>query len=202
MIEDLFNIEETISKSRDILSPNELFSDVTVSHDFCDITEFEDRTSWAVQNFLERDSYREVTYSDADLELRKDYMIDFHDNFNEMSGYSNNLCFSNNLAPDELGAFDPETKQIVLNSDLLLDSDPKELMQTIMHESRHAYQDFAINHPDKVYMDNDTLKVWEDNFKHYISPEFDYEAYCNQPVEKDADDFAKNMWNEGASNVA
>ena len=202
MIEDFSNIEETIFKGCDLISPNEHFSDITVSRDFRDIDEFESHTSWSVQNFLERDPYREITYSDADLDLRKDMMIDFHNNFSEMSGYSNNLSFSENLAPNNCGAFDPETKQIVLNADLLRNGNPEETMKTIMHETRHAYQDFAINHPDKVYMDAETINAWEDNFKHYISPEFDYEAYYNQPVEKDAEDFANRMWNEGAAHVA
>lgn len=202
MIEDFSNIEETVTKSREIISPNENFPDVIVSTDFCAPEELENFASWAVENFLERDPYREITYSDADLDLRKDYMIDFHNNFNRMSGYSHNLRFSDGFASNECGAFDVETKEIVLNSNLLFDSNPEEAMKTIMHETRHAYQDFAINYPDKVYIDDDTIKAWKENFKHYISPELDYEVYCNQPLEKDAEDFANRMWNEGVSHAA
>lgn len=204
MLEDLYNNVENVSTSSSV-SPCEQFSEATVSRDFCDIDEFEDHASWAVKNFYEHDKcegYREIAYSDADLELREGYMIDFHNNFNGMSGYSNNLHFSDNLAPNDLGSFDPETKQIVLNSDLLKDSNPMEAMKTIMHETRHAYQDYAINHPEKVSVDADTIKTWKENFKNYISPDFDFEAYCNQPVEKDANDFANRMWNEGERHAA
>lgn len=202
MIEDFSNIEETVTKSREMISPNENFSDVTVSTDFCAPEELENFASWAVGNFLERDPYREITYSDADLDLRKDYMVDFHNNFNRMSGYSHNLRFSDDFASNECGAFDVETKEIVLNSNLLVNSNPEEAMKTIMHETRHAYQDFAINYPDKVYIDDDIIKAWKDNSKHYVSPELDYEAYCNQPLEKDAEDFANRMWNEGVAHAA
>ncbi len=202
MIEDFINIEETVSKSLDIISPNEYFPDVIVSKDICDPDELENLASWAVENFLERDPYREITYSDAGFDLRKDYMVDFHNNFNRMSGYSHNLRFSDDFVSNEWGAFDVETKEIVLNSNLLVDSNPEKVMKTILHETRHAYQYFAINYPDKVYIDDDTLKAWKDNFKHYISPELDYEAYRNQPLEKDAEDFANRMWNEGVAHAA
>lgn len=172
-------------------------SEVIVSQDFCDIEEFEGRSSWSVQNFLERDIVRDPPYSDANIEQRAEYMKDFHDNFNELSGYSGNLHFSDNMEPNNLGAFNPFTKRIDLNVDLLRDSDPEQLMETILHESRHAYQDYAINNPEKVSVDADTIMVWKNNFEHYICPEFDYEAYFNQPVEADANDFAERMFEQG-----
>lgn len=174
-------------------------SEVIVSQDFCDIEEFEGRSSWSVQNFLEHDIVRETPYSNASTEQRAEYMKDFHDNFNELSGYSGNLHFSDNMEPHNLGAFNPSTKRIDLNADLLHDSNPKQLMETILHESRHAYQDYAINNPEKVSVDADTIRVWKNNFEHYINPEFDYEAYFNQPVEADANDFAERMFEQGTN---
>ncbi len=172
--------------------------DLTVTKEFCDVCEFEDRTAWAVQNFLERDAYREPPYAEASVEQRAEYMREFHDNFNEMSGYSDNLHFSNGMRWNNLGAFSPGSKRIELNARLLNESNPRNLMETIMHESRHAYQDYAVNHPEKVSVDPRTIAIWDYNFKHYISAEYDYEAYYHQPVEADANDFANRMYEQGA----
>jgi len=176
-------------------------SEVVVSQDFCDIDELEGHSAWAVQNFLERDIDREPCYSDASIEQRAEYMKDFHDNFNELSGYSGNLHFSDKMGAYDLGAFNPTTKRIDLNADLLHDSNPEQLMETILHESRHAYQDYAINNPKKVSVDADTISVWKNNFEHYITPELDYEAYFNQPIEADANDFAERMYEQGTNRL-
>lgn len=169
--------------------------------EFCDITEFEDRTSWAVENFITRNCTRDIPYEYASLDLREGYMQDFHDNFSEFSGYSDNLNFRTDLGYYELGAFNPETKQIDLNARLLENADPREVMTTVMHESRHAFQDFAINHPELVTVSPQTIAEWKYNFDNYIRPEFDFEAYVSQPVEADAEDFAETMYNNGLSNA-
>ena len=206
MIEDF---EDLASAAKDILEQseqpcNDFYRDssVTTTTEFCDIDELETRASWAVENFISRDDTREIPYRDADISLRAEYMQDFYANFSQFSGYSGNLSFSDTMAPNELGAFNPETKEIVLNSDLLSADNPKEAMTTIMHESRHAYQDFAVNHPDKVSVDAETIATWKYNMEHYISPCFDFEAYVNQPIEADADIFAEKMYEQGAAYAA
>lgn len=175
---------------------------VYMTCEFCDEQVLEDSTTTAVQEFLEADALRQPPYEEASVEQRAEYLKEFHDNFNEKTGYTNNLHFREGMEPGNLGAFDPITKQINLNVDLLRDADPQEIMETIMHESRHAYQDFAVNNPEQVSVDADTIKTWEYNFTHYISPEFDFEAYENQPVEADANIFAERMFGNGFCNVA
>ena len=202
MLEELNQIERP-PKERQIESWQDWYRDssVTVSRDFCDVDEFESRTSWSVQNFLERDIYREPSYSEASTEQRAEYIKDFHNNFCELSGYSRNLHFSDSMEPNNLGAFDPVTKRIDLNAELLCNANPKEVMETVMHESRHAYQDFAINNPEKVSVNSDTIATWKYNFDHYISPEYDYEAYYYQPIEADANDFAERAFNGGGNHT-
>lgn len=170
--------------------------------EFCDEQTLEECTTSAVQEFIEADELREPSYEEASIEQRAEYMTEFHNNFNEMTGYTNNLHFCEGMDPDNLGAFNPVTKQIELNADLLKESDPQQVMETIMHESRHAYQDFAVNHPEQVSVDSETIKIWEYNFTHYIKPEFDFEAYENQPVEADANDFSERMYCEGFFHAA
>lgn len=186
------------------ISGNDILTECYVkeSYEFCDERALEVCTSSAVQEFIEADEHRLPPYEEASIEQRAEYMKDFHDNFNELTGYTNNLHFREGMEPENLGAFNPVTKQIDLNAELLKEDDSQRVMETIMHESRHAYQDFAINHPELVSVDAETIKEWKDNFTHYIRPEFDFEAYVNQPVEADANDFSERMYYDGFCNVA
>ena len=104
MLEELSHLEKS-KEELQIESWRDWFRDssVTISRDFCDVDEFESRASWSVQNFLERDTYREPSYSDASIEQRAEYIKDFHNNFCELSGYSGNLHFSDTMATNNLG---------------------------------------------------------------------------------------------------
>ena len=175
---------------------------VFMTCEFCDEQVLEESTISAVKEFVEADEHRQPPYEEASSKERAQYLKEFHDKFNEMTGYTNNLHFREGMDSENLGAFNPVTKQIDLNADLLKEDDPQMVMETIMHESRHAYQDFAINHPEQVSVDAETIKTWEYNFDHYISPEFDFEAYVNQPVEADANDFSERMYCEGYCSAA
>lgn len=91
---------------------------------------------------------------------------------------------------DAYGCYDPKDNTITLNSQFL--SDPVELVNTIAHETRHAYQ---FMRADKLETREDALfKVGNDN---YISPIplssggwLNYTDYYNQYVEVDARVFA------------
>jgi len=91
--------------------------------------------TWSLQYFQERDMFREPSYSEASSEQRAEYIRDFHDKFSELSGYSRNLHFSNRMESHNLGAFNPLTKRIDLNVNLLRDADPLQVMEIVMHES-------------------------------------------------------------------
>lgn len=194
---ELFEEEEQSQTFTDKIPMSD--APVYLTSEFCDENALEECTKTAVQDFFEADEFRCPPYNEASIEQRAEYLTEFHEQFNEMTGYSNNLHFKEGMDPDNYGAFNPLTKQIDLNAELLKDSNPQEAMETIMHESRHAFQDFAINHPEQVSVDAETIKEWEFNFTHYIRPEFDFEAYVNQPVEADANDFSERMYYEGIS---
>ena len=194
------NIEQDETTPSDLLPMTD--SPVYMTNEFCDELKLEESTTAAVQEFIEADENRHPPYGEASIEQRAEYLMDFHDRFNEATGYSNNLHFRESMEEGNLGAFNPETKQIDLNANLLKDSDAQEVMETIMHESRHAFQDFAINHPEQVSVDQETIDTWKYNFANYIRPEFDFEAYESQPVEADANEFSEKMYCEGYTNVA
>lgn len=196
---EIYDIAETVLDVTDAVDTT--LDTIFEVSEFCDIDEFGEQTSWSLENFWTSDSSRDFPYEFATIDQREGYMKEFYDNFSEFSGYSNNLNFREDMPFCDLGAFNPETKHIDLNARLLSDSDPYEVMTTIMHESRHAFQDFAINHPDRVNVDDNTIAQWSYNFAHYINPEFDFEAYLNQPIEADANNFADMIYDKWLENV-
>ena len=161
---------------------------------FCDEYEFDSRCEWAVKEFEEREQIRDIPYAEADTSLREEYILDFYSQISEFSGYNADLEFIEMESPHDLGAYDPEENRITLNSNLLESDSPTKLMETLLHETRHAFQRYAVDYPDLVSVAEDTIAVWKDNFDYYIRPEWDYEAYVNQPVEADADAFAEKMF--------
>ena len=94
---------------------------------------------------------------------------------------------------DSYGFYDPKNNTITLNSNYF--SDPIELVNTLTHEMRHAYQ----------HMRAEVLETWEDalykvNFDNYISPMplpgggwLFFVDYFDQYVEVDARAFANKF---------
>lgn len=84
---------------------------------------------------------------------------------------------------------------VVLNSDVLYDpSLIVDAMDTVTHESRHQLQFEAIEHPENFNIAPEVIESWRNNFySGYIKPEWDFEEYTKQPVEKDAVNFAENI---------
>lgn len=98
---------------------------------------------------------------------------------------------SKNMAASEYGSYCPDNNSIELNSSLLSSVSPEECLNTYFHESRHAYQQNEVTNPSP-WGDPSLAKSWEENLNNYINPDEDFEGYENQPVEKDANDYAAN----------
>lgn len=100
-------------------------------------------------------------------------------------------------SPCELGGYNPYTNKIELNANYLENPNCEGLLNTILHESRHAFQNKCVEMPDTVTVKNNIIDVWKDNFDNYIKPEYDFEAYENQEIEKDANYFADSVMRKG-----
>ena len=92
------------------------------------------------------------------------------------------------LPANAFGQFDGT--QIQINQDHLTGNsiDVREMIDTIVHEGRHAYQSYAIEHPG-FHSDSDQVQSWADNFQpeNYLTVEqYGQEMYQNQPIEADA----------------
>ena len=66
-------------------------------------------------------------------------------------------------------------------------------LRTLLHETRHAFEDEACKNPVKYGISFEKALVWSNNFRNYIRPEFNYKLYRRQPIEKDADSWAEKF---------
>ena len=91
--------------------------------------------------------------------------------------------------PGENGHYDPATRSITLNIQQL--ENPKfrlDLVDTIAHEGRHAYQHYAVEHPG-FHPNSQEVEAWRENMKtgNYVDGTTDgLLAYRLQPLEADA----------------
>jgi hypothetical protein len=70
-----------------------------------------------------------------------------------------------------------------------------EFVDTIVHEGRHAYQDYAITNPG-IVSDPAVVAAWTENMQpgnYLTAEEYGQEAYLNQPVEADAWSYASQV---------
>lgn len=96
------------------------------------------------------------------------------------------------------GYYSPEDKTITLNTRYVEANDfnsYKETLDTIVHEGRHAYQDYNMNERE-VHPRGGEVNMWRWNEEEcgYKSCDlYGYEMYAMQPVESDARAFAEDV---------
>jgi len=86
------------------------------------------------------------------------------------------------------GSYTPLTKRVTLNKDLLSKPEGIYLLTVLIHEVRHAYQHEAAK-SKKHEVSDETRHIWKENLKrkNYKTEKRDgFDAYYNQPVERDA----------------
>ncbi len=66
-----------------------------------------------------------------------------------------------------------------------------QILDTLIHEDRHAYQHWSVNTPG-YHNDEAEVRAWSENLKQYRDPtEVSFRMYRDQPVERDAFSFAE-----------
>lgn len=102
------------------------------------------------------------------------------------------------MAQNRFGYYDQNNKTITLNSFLL--ENPSEetysrCIETVLHEGRHAYQDYNLT-IRQVHADDTDIKAWRANdygYGYLDVETYGFETYSKQPVEMDARDFASHV---------
>lgn len=101
-----------------------------------------------------------------------------------------------NLGKDgTYGYFSSADYSITLNTDYLYDN--KETMDTLVHEGRHAYQEYNMNIRE-VHPRGGEVENWRanENYGYIDAGKFGFELYALQPLEADASAFANDVLKE------
>ncbi len=148
-------------------------------------------------SLLEKDQYSKETWLAASLEQRKDILRSF---MKDLSGiYGVKLSSDVNFEAIDgtaRGYYLPGSNTVTINTNYLPRTDSYQIMQTMIHEMRHAYQHAAVNNPESFQVSPQTIEQWKNNFAavNYINYDgSNYSAYVSQPVEWDAKNFAKQF---------
>ena len=131
-------------------------------------------------------------FADGGLGERLDITTSFYDDVKRSMGIDAELSFVP-MSFGQQGGYNPQNNSIELNMNLLEQKDCSGLLNTILHEARHAFQLKAIENPNSVSVDVGKINEWRENFVNYIPPELDYEEYRNQSVEADAFAYADTI---------
>lgn len=72
-----------------------------------------------------------------------------------------------------------------------------EVLNTATHEMRHQLQSDVVDNPGAFSdISDEIVETWEYELNHYINPDYDFQGYCEQAIEGDANDFAENVLEE------
>lgn len=134
--------------------------------------------------------FRPEVWEGLDTEERKRALLEFQRFNNELLGLdpSPDIQFYNNEQDGDYGGYSRGDNSIQINEYML--DDALEALDTIAHESRHAYQHSRASNPQ-----TERDIAFAENFADYISPEDDFESYQEQIVEADARTYANRFKN-------
>ena len=151
-------------------------------------------------NVLQDEKYSQENWDNASVEERKQILQDYMNEVIKIYGLQDvkpTIVWDSNATYTAQsitwGYYNHGRHTVTLNAQALTDSvgnwDSYDLLETVSHELRHAYQNEAVDHPTKYMVSKETIDTWKKNFKNYISSDKGYEKYRNQPVEVDAREF-------------
>lgn len=108
---------------------------------------------------------------------------------------------ASNLEDGVFGVFDSRFNIIKLRLDLIANGDGEDVLDTLLHECRHAYQHALVQSYYKADESTKKLYIYKqisyfaDNFDDYYDGD-DYEKYYNQACEEDSREYAEDRVEE------
>lgn len=154
--------------------------------DFMEIPEiFESETYEGLRNKfpeLEMENWEKLSHEERLTATRE-----LEDKLAELQGRDACTINTTTLAPFHFGYYDPCSREITLNQNLL--ENPEylgEMVDTVAHEGIHALQDYVGRHPGEFTGIPDATKItWILNENQYFDSEtFGMEIYSAQPLEE------------------
>lgn len=105
-------------------------------------------------------------------------------------GVKSKLCFFRDN-DEEHGRYNESTDTILLPCCICYYL-VEDIVKHMAHELYHAFQYNVICKPEYYsYIDSETIKRWDYEFKHYVSGTKDMQQYLDQEIEKTARNFAR-----------
>lgn len=146
---------------------------------------------------LDTQEYNKNTWNKASIEERKNILTKYLAELSIIYGVtvSSSINFYSGSNSDR-GSYAHSKRLVSINEKYLTRADSYQIMQTVVHEMRHAYQHAAVDNPDSYEVSMETIKQWKNNFSNYKSTSdghTTYSEYVSQPVEYDAKNFAKQF---------
>ncbi len=108
------------------------------------------------------------------------------------------LVIGDKLDEYSCGFYSYEENQIYLNSSQISHGDLQDCLITVCHEVFHAYEYYVVENIDfdsemvqnNYYFEN--ARKWKNNIDNYVPSVIDYDMYYDQPLEKDARQYAED----------
>lgn len=97
--------------------------------------------------------------------------------------FSKNEIDTNSNIP---GYYIPTSRVINVNSNVVKSFNELEFTSFIIHEMRHAYQDYYANNPSNSVEEAELLKIWKKELSNYKDPRNFPKDYLIQNIEIDA----------------
>lgn len=118
----------------------------------------------------------------------------------EQGRIARRIQYDNTMSPETRGQYSPMQPTILRVNAALIDSPDGnyQAMQTTIHEGRHAYQDDCVTgRINPLKQDKELVELWRHNMPgrggEYNSPAKGFTGYRFQPVEADANRYAKSQ---------
>ena len=151
-----------------------------------------------IENLFRHDNWATMNYGQ-----RLDAMQQLEDFTAAQEGRPSLVVMPETMDPDSYGYYKNGAGCIYINENLLshnnlmgagsspLEDGNIQAFNTVLHEGRHGFEDYAVHNPDKVSVPPDQLKDWALNDGRYFGPDrYSYDHYRANAVEQDAHNFA------------
>ncbi len=144
----------------------------------------------AVTRLQQMPEIRPETWGEADLTERLHALESVETVMAEVQRRPARELLSEETGPGQFGYFNGE--KIHVSQEVVEGGTVHENIDTVIHEGRHAYQQYAIHTPE-FHPDDSQVESWRQNLSDYKDPQFDLEEYRNQPLEADAWEYAETI---------
>ena len=166
------------------------------------VIEFEaDSDTWTIKNNInELKQLRNSEWQKLSVQEKIDVLQIVANIEARVLGISTKLSLgAKNMSEYTVGLYEKDTDKIYINIDSLADCRAEEALNTICHESYHAYQAKMAEVYNNLNENEKKLKIFKDAQKYaenYDNYYFTGEKYYNQPLEVDAREYAENAVGE------